>query len=103
MISSTLATISADLRRAASRKAYSDVQHLAVRAGEAALQEVRALPAGDPEIEEIASWLRELYAAAEMLCRISRVAQADELRQAVCIQRYTARQGATATKMRLQL
>jgi hypothetical protein len=103
MISPTLATLSADLRSAASRKAYTEVRRLAVRAGEAALEEVRALPAGDPGIDEIAVWLGELFTCAEILCRISRAAQADALRQAVCVQRYTTRQGPPVTKMRLQL
>ena len=81
MISSTLSAFGCDLQRAATRRAYGDVERLAARVGQAALDETRALPAGDPGIHEIAAWLKDLFERTEILLRIARVSQADELRQ----------------------
>jgi hypothetical protein len=88
MISSTLVNLSNDLRRAAARRAYADVQRLAVRVGAAAAEEARALPAGDPAVGEIAVWLTDLFDRAEILVRIGRASQASELRRVTFLQRY---------------
>jgi hypothetical protein len=91
MISGTLDALGNALRHAAARRAYVEVQQLAVRAGETAAQEAHALLPEDPDIAEIATWLSELYARTDILLRIGRAAQADELRRVLMLKRYTAR------------
>jgi hypothetical protein len=103
MISSTLATLSDELRQAAARRAYADVERLAVRVGAAAAGEARALPAGDPGKLEIAAWLRELFSSTEILLRIGRASQADEFRRITFLQRYLPRQNRKAPRVRLAL
>jgi hypothetical protein len=88
MISSTLASLSDDLLRAAGRRRYADVQRLAVQVGAAAAQEARTLPAGDPLIREIGAWLKDLFGRTEILLRVARVSQAAELRRVTFLQRY---------------
>jgi hypothetical protein len=103
MISSTLATLSNDLRQAAARRAYADVERLVVRVGEAAAEEARALPAGDPGIREIAAWLKELFSRTEILLRIGRASQAGELRRITFLKRYLPKQGSSAPRVQLAL
>jgi hypothetical protein len=92
MISATLASLSDDLRRAAGRRAYAEVQRLAVELGSAAAAQARTLPAGDPRIADIAAWLKEEYNRTEILLRISRASQAADLRRVTFLQRYLKRQ-----------
>jgi hypothetical protein len=91
MIVPTLANLSDDLRRAAARRAYADVQRLAVQLGAAVAAQARTLPAGDPRIVEIAAWLKEEFTRTEILLRIARASQAAELRRATFLQRYLKR------------
>ena len=88
MISSALMNLGKELRRAATRRAYGDVQRLTVTLGARAAEEVRALPPGDAGRAGIAAWLKEEYRRTEILLRISRAAQAKELRRVVFLQRY---------------
>jgi len=101
MISSTLTALSNDLRRAAARRAYADVERLVVRVGEAAAGEARALPAGDPGVREIAVWLKELFDRTEILLRIGRASHADEFRRITFLKRYLPRQDGLAQRVRL--
>jgi hypothetical protein len=103
MISSTLAALSDELLRAAARRAYADVERLAVKVGAAAAGEARALPAGDPWKREIATWLRELFTRTEILLRIARASQADEFRRITFLQRYLPRQNRKSPGVRLAL
>jgi len=103
MISSKLSTFGRDLQRAATRRAYGDVERLAARVGQAALDETRALPAGDPGIHEIAAWLKDLFERTEILLRIARVSQADELRQLTFLKRYLPRPDRRAENVRMAL
>jgi hypothetical protein len=103
MISSNLATLSNELRRAAARRAYAEVERLAVRVGEAAAAEARALPAGDPGVREIAIWLKELFDRTEILLRIARTSQADEFRRLTFLRRYLPGQDARAPRVHLAL
>jgi hypothetical protein len=103
MISSTLANLSDELVRAAGRRKYADVERLAVRVGEAAAGEARALPAGDPGIREIAIWLKELFDRTEILLRIGRASQADEFRRLTFLKRYLPGQDARAPRVQLAL
>jgi hypothetical protein len=88
MISPTLASLSENLQRAASRRAYAEVQRVAVQLGEAAAAQARTLPAGDPRIADIAAWLTEEYRRADILVRVGRASQAAELRRVSYLQRY---------------
>ena len=88
MISSNLASLGNELQQAAARRAYADVQRLAVLTGEAAAAATRKLPAGDPAIQEIAGWLKQVFESAEILVKIGRAAQADDFRRTVFLQRY---------------
>jgi len=88
MISSTLAAMGNDLRRAAARRAYADVQSLGMSLGAAAAEEARNLPAGDPQIREIALWLEQQLQSTCILLHISRAAHADELRSIPFLKRY---------------
>jgi len=88
MISSTLVRLSNDLRRAAARREYAAVGRLAVRVGAAAAEEAQTLPAGDPAIGEIAAWLKDIFGSTEILVRIGRASQANELRRVTFLQRY---------------
>jgi hypothetical protein len=88
MISSNLAALNDELRKAAARRAYAEVERLAVEVGQAAAGQARALPAGDPGVGEIAAWLKELFERTEILLRIARASQAGELRRVTFLQRY---------------
>lgn len=103
MISSTLATLSDELRQAAARRAYAEVERLAVRVGAAAAEEARALPAGGPGKNEIATWLREVFTSTEILLRIARASQADEFRRITFLQRYLPGQNRKGPRVRLAL
>ena len=103
MISSTLTAIETELRQAAARRAYADVERLAVRVGAIAAGEARALPAGDPGIREIATWLTELFEWTEIMLRIARASQADEFRRIVFLQRYLPRQYRQGPQMRMEV
>jgi hypothetical protein len=103
MIPVALETLGSELRKAAAHRRYADVNRLAVQLGSAAAQMVGSLPAGDPAIRQIAAWLSELFKSTEILVRISRAAQADQLRQAVFVQRYMARQTPRPSQLRMQL
>ena len=88
MISPTLDTLSIELRRAAARRAYAEVERLAVQVGAAAAEQTRALPAGDPGIREIAAWVNELFERTAILLRIARASQSNELRRITLLKRY---------------
>lgn len=103
MLSSTLAALGNELSRAAARQAYADVERLAIWVGEAAAEEARALPAGDPGVNEIAAWLKELFERTEILLRIARAAQADELRRLTFLKRYLPRQDRRSRQVQLAL
>jgi hypothetical protein len=82
MISSALTGLSSQLRRAIARRAYGDVQRLAVQLGAAAAGEI-------PEAKgEIAAWLKQEYECADILLRVGRAQKADTLRRMVFLQRY---------------
>jgi hypothetical protein len=101
MISSTLADLGNDLRCAAARRAYADVERLAVSLGAAAAEQVRSLPAGDPRIDEIAAWISEQFERTDILLRIARAAQADEIRRIPFLKRYLAQRTPRAAEVRL--
>lgn len=103
MMSSTLATLSDELVRAAGRRQYAEVERLAVLVGAAAAEQARTLPAGDPGIREIASWLKEVFDRTEILLRIARASQADEFRRLSFLQRYLPREDRRAQRVRLAL
>jgi hypothetical protein len=103
MISSNLIALGSDLQRAATRRAYAAVERLAVKVGAAAAAEAKALPAGDPGIGEIAAWLKDLFGRTEILVRIARVSQADELRHLTFLKRYLPRADRRAEHVRLAL
>ncbi|HEX3745136.1 MAG TPA: hypothetical protein VHW09_14430 [Bryobacteraceae bacterium] len=104
MTSPTLATLGSDLQKAAGRRAYADVQVLAVRIGEAAAAEVRSLPAGDAGIREMAAWLADLFRRTEILLRIARASQAAELRRVTFLRRYLLpQQDRRAARVKLSL
>ena len=103
MISSTLANMGNELRRAAARRAYAEVERLSVRVGAAAAEEIRKLPAGDPGIREIAAWLKVLFDGTEILLRIARASQASELRRITFLQRYLPPPDRRAARIKLAL
>jgi hypothetical protein len=103
MISSKLAILGNELQRAAARRAYADVERLAVRVGEAAAAESRGLPAGDPGRHEIAAWMKDLFDRTELLLRIARASQAAELRHLIFLKRYLSRPDRRAEHVRLAL
>jgi hypothetical protein len=103
MISAPLTAIETELRQAAARRAYADVERLAVSIGAAAAQEARELPAGDPAIREIVAWLQGVYECTGILLRIARTAQADELRRLHFVKRYLPRQPRQTPQVRLEL
>jgi hypothetical protein len=88
MISSNLAALSDELRKAAARRTYAEVARLALKVGDAAAEQARALPAGDPGVGEIAAWLKDLFDRTEILLRVARASQAGELRRITFLQRY---------------
>jgi hypothetical protein len=88
MISPALVNLSHNLRGAAARREYAEVERLARKVGAAAAEEARALPAGDPGIGEIAAWVKELFERTEILLRVGRAAQASELRRMAFLRRY---------------
>jgi hypothetical protein len=95
MISAALSTIGKDLQRAASRRDYAGVQRLAASAGTAAAEEARATG----NTAEIAEWWRDLFARTEILLRIARAAQAEELRQVALLKRYLSRPEVRAARV----
>jgi hypothetical protein len=103
MISPTLATLSNELRGAAARRCYADVERLVVKVGAAAAGEARALPAGDPGVREIGLWLKELFDRTEILLRIGRASHADEFRRITFLKRYLPRQDQRARRVQLAL
>jgi hypothetical protein len=103
MISSNLATLGSNLRQAATRRAYADVERLAVKVGAAAAAEASALPAGDPGVGKIAAWLKDLFARTEILLRIARASQAHELRHLTFLKRYLPPPDRRAEHVRLAL
>ena len=103
MISSNLAALSDELRQAAARRAYAEVERLAVKVGDAAAEQVRALPAGDPGVRDIAAWLKELFDRTEILVRIGRASQAGELRRITFLQRYLPAADRRAAHVKLAL
>jgi hypothetical protein len=103
MIASKLAILGNELQRAASRRAYADVERLAVSVGEAAAEASRALPAGDPGRREIAAWMKDLFGRTEILLRIARASQAEELRHLTFLKRYLPRPDRRAEHVRLAL
>jgi len=103
MISSNLAALSGELRQAAARRSYAEVERLAVKVGQAAAQQARALPADDPGVPEIAAWLKELYGRTEILLRIGRASQAGELRRITFLQRYLPPADRRAARVKLAL
>jgi hypothetical protein len=102
MISPSLTAIGTELRHAAARRAYAEVERLVVRAGAAAAAEARALPAGDPGIRDIASWLNELFESTGIMLRIARTSQADEFRRMLFLKRYLSRQYRQAPRVHLE-
>jgi hypothetical protein len=88
MISSTLAAMSNSLRRAAGRRAYAEVERLVTSLCDAAAAEARSVPAGDPQIREIAAWLDQQLESTRVILRIARTAHADELRRIPFLKRY---------------
>jgi len=103
MISAALITLGNELRRAAERRAYADVERLARQVGAAAAAEVRALPPGDPGGREIAGWLQDLFGRTEILLRISRASQAGELRRIAFLRRYLPADDRRAARVKLAL
>jgi hypothetical protein len=103
MISATLTNLGNHLCQAAARRAYANVERLAVTVRAAAEEAARALPAGHPGVAEIASWLKELYKQAEILVRIGRAAQACELRRITFLQRYLPSVDRRAARVKLAL
>jgi len=88
MISSTLVTLSHELRQAAARRAYADVERLALRLSKTADAEIRSLPGGDPAVREVAAWTKELFDRTATLLRIARASHTAELRRVTFLQRY---------------
>lgn len=103
MISSTLATLSDELVRAAGRRRYAEVQRLAVQVGASAAEVARTLPPGDPGVREIAAWLKELFDRTEILLRIARASQASDLRRVTFLQRYLPVPDRRAARVKLAL
>jgi len=103
MISSGLIKAGNNLRQAATRRAYRDVEHLARKAGADAAAEARALPAGDPGVGEIVDWLTDLFDRTEILLRIARASQAAELRRIAYLRRYLPAQDRRAARVKLTL
>jgi hypothetical protein len=101
MLSPTLATMSNDLRRAAGRRAYADVERLAVSLCTAAAGEARSLPPGDPRIREIAAWLDGQLETTGILLRIARATCADEIRRIPFLKRYLRQRTPPAAQVRL--
>ena len=103
MISSNLATLSDQLRKAAARRAYADVERLAVNVGEAAAEQARALPSGDPGVREIGAWLKEQFDRTEILLRIARASQAADYRRLTFLRRYLPAAESRAAHVKLAL
>ena len=103
MISAALTAIETELRQAAARRAYADVERLVVSLCAAAAGQARALPPGDPRIREIAVWLDEQLERTRILLRIARTAQADELRRLLFVKRYLPGQHRQTPQLRLEL
>ncbi|MEI9976901.1 MAG: hypothetical protein WDO73_35535 [Ignavibacteriota bacterium] len=98
MISSTLVARGNDLERAASRRAYADVERLSQKVGAAAVAEARS--AG---VAEIAAWLKDLFDRTEILLRIARAAHAEDLHQLALLKRYLSQADQRAEHLRLAL
>jgi hypothetical protein len=92
MISATLTTLEQELRRAAGRRAYADVEQLVVSVGAAAAGEARSFPPGDPQVREIAIWLNQLYEWTGVMLRAARAAHAEELRRMPFLKTYLRHQ-----------
>jgi hypothetical protein len=103
MISPTLVKLSNELAGSAGRGRYAEVERLAVRVGSAASEEVRALPAGDPRIREIAAWLKDLFDRTEILLRIGRASHAAELRRITFLRQYLPHPDRRAAHVKLAL
>ena len=99
MVSPSLTSLGNDLQRAAARRVYAEVQRLAVSVGAAAAEESRATG----NTTEIAAWLKDLYTRSEILLRIARATQADELRQVTLLKRYLSRPDQRAAHVRMAL
>jgi hypothetical protein len=92
MISPALSIIGNGLRQAAGRRAYEEVQRLVVSLCDVAAEETRTLPAGHPQIREIAAWVDELLQWTGIMLRTARAAQADELRRIPFLKSYLRQQ-----------
>ncbi|HUI55978.1 MAG TPA: hypothetical protein VLY04_13475 [Bryobacteraceae bacterium] len=88
MSTSPLASIETDLRRAAEQHSYAEVSRLVVLYCEAAAAQLKALPAGDPQMLEIASKVDGVLEWTGLMLRTARAAQADELRRIPFLRGY---------------
>ena len=95
--------MSEELRSAAGRHAYAEVERLVVALCAATAEQARNLPAGDPQIRELATWLRELLDWTGIMLRAARAAQADEMRRIPFLKGYLRRQAAKAPQMSFDL
>ena len=88
MISVTLIAMSEDLRQAAARRAYGEVERLVVSFCAAAAAQARTLPPGDPQIGEIGSWLHGELECVGVMLRIGRASVAEEYRRIPFLKTY---------------
>jgi len=73
------------------------------RVGAAAAEDTRTLPAGDPGIRKIAAWLKDLFDRTEILLRIARASQADQLRRLTFLNGYPSDRRACEKAVSFQL
>jgi hypothetical protein len=92
MAATSLSSLETLLREAVASRNYAEVQRLVVLLGAATAEQVSSLSAGDPLILEIGGWLDDLLDWTRTMLRVSRAAQADELRRIPFVRSYLKQQ-----------
>src|SRR5579859_4192978 len=100
-MSEKLSTIERELRAAVERRQFAEIQRLVYSFCDAAEGHIKALPPGDPRIQEIGRMTMELFQWCRTMVQSARECIVLELRQLPKIKRYLPVPPATPVAMHL--
>ncbi|HUI55142.1 MAG TPA: hypothetical protein VLY04_09230 [Bryobacteraceae bacterium] len=103
MTSELMGRVETDLRHAVEQRRYAEVERLVVSYCAAAVAQLKAFPAGDPKMLEIASHVDGLLEWTELMLRTARAAQADELRRIPFLRGYLGQVARKPARVSLDL
>ena len=87
-MSQQLSTIERELRQAVERRHFAEIQRLVLSFCEAVEAQIKALPPGDPRIQEIGNMTFELLQWCRTMVQSARECIVLELRQIPKVKRY---------------